>query len=154
MNLRKWFAFVFLLVLAACGGGGGGGGNSPGVTPITIAWTNPTDPALETVQTANGDVVTYMGSKDANGIPTSLDTIQVMHASGDISIVTIVTDLTGIFRFVSSRECELKIAPVQFTVAQSGTVILRGLLERAETHQGRPDPVLRRRVGRAVAAHP
>src|SRR5258706_14662095 len=46
-----------------------------------------------------------------------------------IAIIAIVTNLTRGFGFVSPREGELKIAPIQFAIAEPGTVIFRGFLK-------------------------
>jgi len=80
------FAVAAVALWVGCGGGGGGapaGGGNPPANTFSVDVADSADSRMILVaNAADGSSVTYFGAKDAEGTPTSIDSVVVKNASG------------------------------------------------------------------------
>ena len=90
---------VLLSLLGGCSGGGGssggssGGGSSPASAQIAagVIFSDPAAPQIATLSLTTGQQVTFVGTKDAQGFPTSITSLVVQDPSGDPLKTTTLT---------------------------------------------------------------
>ncbi len=90
---------MLLSLLSGCSGGGGssggssGGGSSPASAQVAagVIFSDPTTPQIATLSLTTGQQVTFVGTKDAQGFPTSITSLVVQDPSRDPLKTTTLT---------------------------------------------------------------
>ena len=88
----KFFGRISILVSAvsvAVVGCGGGGNPPPAVTTPFTVMSNTFDPLLVSAKIDDGTVVEYFGTRDADGLPTSLNAVTLTASGGEQTAFTL-----------------------------------------------------------------